>query len=330
LVHKIEKIDIIKPCIKWVGGKTQIIKQLLSIFPYKINNYHEPFLGGGSVLLALLTCIKAKIIKINGNIYASDINTNIIGLYINIQKQPHKLINEINKLKKEYFSITGSTVNRKAGNLKEALTSKESYYYWIRNKFNNLSQIERTTIYGSSLLLFINKTCFRGLYREGPNGFNVPYGNYKNPKIIEEKHILSISTLIKDVHFNYCINGDIPLFLKDYKTPNIYHDYSYSKALINIKCKDFIYFDPPYAPETKTSFVNYNSKGFNLIEHKKFFNICNMLNDINIKFIMSNSYVELVKQYFPITKYTIKVILCKRSINSKNPESKTNEVIIQN
>jgi len=105
---------------------------------------------------------------------------------------------------------------------------------------------------------------------------------------------------------------------------------TYNDSIKNIKCKDFIYLDPPYAPETKTSFVKYNSKGFDLLEHKKLFYMCDMLNDINVKFIMSNADVSLVKKHFPQPKYKIKTVLCRRAINSKKPGSTTNEVIIWN
>lgn len=323
-------MDIIKPCIKWVGGKTQIIQQILNLIPSEIENYHEPFLGGGSVLLAVLSYINSGKIKIKGKIYASDINNNIIGLYKNIQSNPRKLIKEINKIKKEFFSISGTSINRKASNIEEALTSRESYYYWIRKQFNNLSQNNKISLHGSALLMFINKTCFRGLYREGPNGFNVPYGNYKNPKIIDEKHILKISKIIKNVYFNYHYNDDIPSFLNTEQSKYMWLNYTYKKAINNIKCGDFIYFDPPYAPETKTSFVKYNFKGFELADHKNLFNMCNVLNDINVKFIMCNADVELIKKYFLPTKYKKRIILCRRAINSKNPESVTNEVIIWN
>jgi DNA adenine methylase len=176
-----EQVEVIKPFLKWVGGKSQMITKVLDKFPSVIENYHEPFLGGGSVLLAVLSYINANKIKLVGKIYASDINLNIISLYKNIQLNPLELINEIKILINEYTSCNNIEVNRNPKNIDEAKTSQESYYYWIRSKFNELT--DKQTIKASAMLLFMNKTCFRGVYREGPKGFNVPFGNYNNPII---------------------------------------------------------------------------------------------------------------------------------------------------
>lgn len=308
-VNNVNTVRCLKPVLKWVGGKTQILDDVLSYFPKKINNYHEPFLGGGSVLLGLLYYVKIGKINISGNIYASDLNTNLINLYKNIQSYPFELINELKKLVQPFNEIKGTEINRKASNIQEALTSQESYYYWIRSKFNSLSKDDRKTPMASSMLLFMNKTCFRGVYREGPNGFNVPFGNYKNPSIIDEEHIIKVSEIIKDV---------------------IFTSRNFKESLINVKEGDFVYLDPPYAPETETSFVSYTSDGFNIDNHKELFNMCNMMNNKCIKILISNSDVELVKNAFPSSIYNIKIISCRRAINSKNPESKTNEVLITN
>ena len=296
----------VPPFLKWVGGKTQIIEDVISLFPKEINNYHEPFLGGGSVLLAFLSLRKATS---TGKIYASDLNSNLIGLYKNVQSNPDELITEVNKILAEFAECKGTAVNRKALNIVEALTSPESYYFWIRSRFNALSKNDRTSVPASAMFLFMNKTCFRGVYREGPRGFNVPFGNYKNPTIINEKHIKLVSALIKDVIFTNC---------------------SYTESLTKIVSGDFVYLDPPYAPKNDKSFVSYTSDGFDLDNHKNLFKLCEDMKVKNVKMLMSNAEVTLVKDSFPSPAYTTQIISCRRAINSKNPESRTNEVLITN
>jgi DNA adenine methylase len=304
-------IPIPKPLLKWVGGKTQILDDVLSLFPTKMKNYHEPFVGGGSVLLGLLTHVNAGKIKLTGNIYASDFNSNLIGFYKNIQTNPDAVIAECRILVNEYSKITGKEVNRKATNIEEASTSQESYYFWVRSSFNALSKEEKTTPRASAMLLFMNKTCFRGVYREGPNGFNVPFGNYKNPSIIDEGHIMLISGLIKDVIFTAA-------------------SYKESLAQTKVKKGDFVYLDPPYAPESGTSFVGYTSDGFNIDNHGELFKMCNEMTEKGVKILMSNADVKLVKEAFPAPKYNTRIISCRRAIHSKEPDKRTNEVLITN
>lgn len=293
----------LKPILKWVGGKTQIIDKINDNFPKEINNYHEIFLGGGSVLLNILN----SNIKINGKIYAYDLNETLIHVYKNIQNNHNELYNDLNKLISIYNSCENNEINRKPKNIEEAKEAKENYYYWIRNEYNKLTNTEKNKTSGSAMFIFLNKTCFRGIYRVGPNGFNVPYGHYKNPEIINKNHLDNVHLLLKDVIFDSC---------------------DFSKSLKNIKSGDFVYLDPPYVPEKKTSFVGYTDCGFNLENHKKLFEEINNL--VNVKIMMSNSDVKLVRDYFENNKYKIISLVCKRSINSKKPNSKTNEVIIIN
>ena len=292
-----------KPFLKWIGGKTQIIKDIISKIPTEINNYHELFLGGGSVLLAVLSLQKENKITIKKKIYAYDINKTLINVYKNIQHNKDELYNYINLYITEYDNIIGTEINRKPNSIDDAKTSKESYYYWMRKKYNN---IDKNTIECSALFMIINKTCFRGMYREGPNGYNVPYGHYKKtPTIITETDLNYISNLIKDVEF---IASD------------------FSSSIKNIKKGDFVYLDPPYAPETEKSFVGYTADGFSLDTHNKLFNEIKKLD--KIKFVMSNAKVDLVTENFK--DYNCEDIIARRAINSKKPGSTTIEVIIYN
>jgi DNA adenine methylase len=293
-----------KPFLKWAGGKTQIIETVLSKFPSEIKNYHEPFLGGGSVLLALLTIISNNKINIHGKIYACDSNESLINLYIHIQSKKDELYNCIDRYINEFNNISGEEINRNPDNITQAITSKESYYYYIRKNYNNsvLGSIER-----SAMFLFLNKTCFRGLYREGPNGFNVPYGHYKNPSIINKDELDNISELIKDVVFKAC---------------------DFTESFKHIIEGDFVYIDPPYAPENSKSFVKYTESGFDLNCHNRLFDIIKKTNDIHVKFLLSNSNVELVKKSFET--FEREELIAKRAINSKNPESVTKELLIYN
>jgi DNA adenine methylase len=295
---------VVKPFLKWVGGKTQILDDVLEQIPNEINNYYEPFLGGGSVLLAVLS---KK--KIHGTIYASDVNEKTVALFKNIQTNLDEFLNELKKLVDTYNSIEimNEENEKRKVNTKpteeESKKTKEHYYYYIRNLYNSFE--DKTDAEASAILLFLNKTCFRGVYREGPHGFNVPFGHNKNVGIYDEEHLKEVSKLIKDVEFSSC---------------------SFEVALESVKEGDFVYLDPPYAPENDTSFVGYVVDGFDLDKHNQLFKL---MKEIKGKFLMSNADVKLVKDAFP-EPYKTKIISARRAINSKNPEAKTNEVLISN
>lgn len=313
----VKQTSIPKPILKWVGGKTQIIDKLVVDFPIEINNYHEAFLGGGSVLFALLSYVKRGIIKIYGNVYAYDLNEPLIYIYKNIQTQHNELYDILSTIITDFNECGDGEINRVPVNIEEAKIARENFYYWIRSNYNKLSLADKKTTLGSAMVIFLNKTCFRGLFRVGPNGFNVPYGNYSNPEIINKEHLDTIHNLIQGVIFECC-------------------DFTTSLSLANVeRCDgsdrcDFLYIDPPYAPETNTSFVRYTEKGFGIENHNALFKLIHVLTEANKKIMLSNADVSLVRENFPIEKYKMESIICKRSINSKNPDAKANEVIIRN
>ncbi len=318
-----------KPFLKWVGGKSQILDEVLSKFPKKFDNYHEIFLGGGSVLFGVLLKIKSKEINITGEVYAYDINTSLINTYKCIQETPDELYANILTLIENYNKCPTDNGNNKASSIEEAMTSKESYYYWIRKEFNSLKpKSTEEILLKSAMFIFLNKTCFRGLYRESKNGFNVPFGNYKTPEIANLEHLREISKLIEDVNFQ-CLD--------------------FEDSLLNVAKGDFVYLDPPYAPENDKSFTRYSIEDFTIDKHNKLFN---MVKELQCSFVMSNTDVPLVIDSFraqmcldiknvklcikPDTGgvkeqsqgFIIDRISCKRAINSKNPGAKTTEVLI--
>lgn len=281
-----------KPFLKWVGGKTQILDSVLGNFPDKIHDYHEIFVGGGSVLFSVLDrcCIAGKI-------YAYDLNKTLIQVYKDVQSRPTELHMEVMKLFNVYDGLIGKDINRKPSNENEALTSKESYYYWIRHLYNT------DTGDRSAMFIFLNKTCFRGIFREGPNGFNVPYGHYKTtPRFLTADEFKNISAKLQRVEFKHC---------------------DFRDAIARVKSDDFMYLDPPYAPETKTSFVGYTKDGFGLEDHKTLFT---MIKTSGAQFVMSNAGVDLVRNAF--CDYKVCDVTARRAINSKNPDATTTEVLV--
>lgn len=269
-----------KPLIKWVGGKTQILDQVLSHFPRVVQNYYEPFAGGGSVFLGLLS----SEIQVRGRLYVSDINPVLINFYTVVQNQPEHLIVCLQVLVRDY----------------ESAGDREEFYYQMRTMFNTLPKDGPES---AALFLFLNKTGFRGVYREGPNGYNVPFGHYKKTDFLDEAAIREVSRAIQNVVFT-CEGFEAAL----------------ARAS---NADDFVYVDPPYVPETSTSFVGYVAGGFG--EHGKLFDT---LRGLPCSFLMSNSDVPLVRQAFTSPTYSTDVITARRAIHSRDPSTQTREVLV--
>lgn len=309
-------MTFVKPVVKWVGGKRNQVNDLLSGFPREMNNYHEPFLGGASVLFALLHKIKEGNIRVSNTVYAYDTNETLIHMYINIQKQPEEVFLETHRLAKQFYDIpetdknrTTTKVNRKPTSEHESLSSRESFYYWIRAKFNE-NPANKTSILSSAYFIFLNKLCFRGLFRVACNGFNVPFGNYRNPEIINRNNILAVSALIQKVVFR-CL------------------DFRQLENQAIVQPGDFVYLDPPYAPVNPTSFVKYAVNGFTTDDHLALFQQLHDFNQRGVQFIMSNSDAPLVIDNVQHV-YNVRTVSCRRAINAKKPGSVANEVIVTN
>jgi DNA adenine methylase len=294
-----------KPLIKWVGGKTQLLETVMAMMPAEMANYHEPFVGGGSVLLSLLDSGKL----VHGTIYASDLNPVLIGMYRNVQQYPRAVIQALKALATDYEAATATfgTMTREAATRAEALKHPESYYYWVRRSYNQMSVEQRQMPSGSAIFIFLNKTCFRGLYREGPHGFNVPFGNYKKPAIVDEANIMAVSAAIQGVIF-HC------------------QDYTASLSAVTGPA-DFVYLDPPYVPEKPTSFTGYVAGGgFSCpAEHAAFFE---KVRGLVCPFLLSNSATPQVTEGFPAPFYKTVRLVARRAIHSKEPNAVTAEVLI--
>lgn len=205
---------IAKPFIKWVGGKSKLVPELVKMFPEKFNNYFEPFVGGG----ALFYEVKQK----NNITFSSinDINKKLITAYQQIQKNPDKLISLLKTIEIEYKKFSPE--------------EQEKYFYSIRKKYNEEILDNITT---TAYLIFLNKTCFNGMYRENSKGhYNIPFGDQKNPNICDRENIKNVSVCLKNT-----------------KITNL----SFDEAVEKCKKGDFIYFDPPYYLINKT--VSFNS-----------------------------------------------------------------------
>jgi DNA adenine methylase len=302
-------IPVTTPPIKWVGGKTQIIEEVISTMPRRMSSYHEPFLGGGSVLLAVLSHRKAKNLVIADDIRASDLNPNVISMYKNIQRNVDLLIRQLGTLVATFKQIETMDGGREPTSVEEAIQSQESFYYWIRRQFNEMTDTQKTDPAASAMMIFLNKTCFRGVYREGPNGFNVPFGHNKNPSVFCPAHLREISELIQPVIFT--------------PTP-------FTQSLKEAKAGHFVYMDPPYYPVNADTFVGYLKGGFKAEDHEEFFTTCHRMTAAGVKFSMSNAAVDILRTKFPGPTYMTKKIECKRAIHSKNPAAKAEEFIIRN
>jgi DNA adenine methylase len=283
-----------KPFVKWVGGKNKIIDKILAHFPKQIDTYYEPFLGGGSVLIALLESdiIVQKII-------VNDINSALIDVYKYIKTNPNQLMESLDKLIRIYDSVPTLKFPKRTTFKKQTLeeakqNGKVGIYYYFRDLFNTTND----KLLKSALFIFLNKTCFRGLFREGINGFNTPFGNYKNPLFYNRKNIIELHKAFQNIEFH---STDFQQFL-----PTTIND------------NDFVYLDPPY----KDTFQDYNKNKFNKDAEEAMFQICQKLK----KFAQSNSNCTFNQEKYQ--QYQIYIINTNHSINSKNPGKKTSELII--
>ena len=274
-----------KPFIKWVGGKGKLVPELVASLPKQFGNYFEPFVGGGAFFLSLKQLDKISTASIN------DINSKLILAYLQIQQNPNELITLLKGIETKYKKLSNE--------------EQKEYFYQIRKKYN---EEVLDDIHTAAYLIFLNKTCFNGMYRENSKGqYNIPFGDQKNPTICDKENILSVSECLKNT-----------------KIANK----SFDEVVEDCKEGDLIYFDPPYYPTNITSnFTSYNKNCFGPKEQE-------LLRDVFVKlakkgcFVMlSNSNTSFIEELYE--GYHFSQIYAARSINSKGDKrGKVKELII--
>lgn len=271
-----------KPFLKWAGGKGQLLSQIQKFYPSRVDRYCEPFVGGGAVLFNVLEKLKPKEVLIN------DINPELTNCYIQIKNNVDELVLILSEWQTQYLSA--SEENRK------------NLFIEKRLAFNALIQNKEASVEKAALMIYLNKTCFNGLYRVNSKGlYNVPSGKYKNPNICHEDNLRAVSVALKNVHISTGNYADT----KDFITANT-----------------FLYIDPPYRPlTTSASFTAYAKEGFNDKEQIELSNFVKVVYKKGAKILLSNSdpkNIDLNDNFFDdlYKDYKIHRVNASRMINS--------------
>lgn len=273
-----------KPFVKWAGGKRQLIPILHQNLPEAFGTYYEPFLGGGALLFHILTDKNGQKCSI------SDLNSDLVLAYTTIRDRIDALISSLKSHEKNYQK------------------DSKSYYYSVRES-NPRNEVEKT-----SRLIFLNRTCFNGLYRVNSKGkFNVPLGKYTNPNIVNEENIRAVSSILQ--------TNRISIKCRDFES-----------VLRDAKKGDLVYFDPPYQPVSSTAnFTSYTTKDFTYDDLTRLAELCLKLDSKECHVLLSNSDSKEVSDIFAKKPWKITRIEANRSINS-NSKKRTGhfELLIKN
>jgi DNA adenine methylase len=286
--HTLGKLQVVPwsasphPFLKWAGGKGQLLKRLGKYFPDSFSTYYEPFLGGGAVFFHLVQ-MRPKFTAV-----LSDVNEELITTYRVIKDNVEGLIEELEKHKIQYKQ------------------EPEKYYYQVRR------EEPADDVRKAARLIFLNKTCYNGLYRVNKKGkFNVPFGRYKNPKICDKENLRRVNQVLNWVNAT--------ILTADYR-----------EATADAKKGDFIYFDPPYQPISATAnFTSYTHSGFSFEDQKALGQLFLKLNKRGCKILLSNSDTEKVWEIYQ--GFSIEKVPALRAINCKGNQRKGHtELIIHN
>lgn len=291
-----------RPFVKWAGGKGQLLEFLKSHLPdgigSKINKYAEPFVGGGALLFALLSEYTFE------EVYICDNNKELINTYFVIKDNCSELIQQLSDMQNRYAECANEE-------------EKQTYYYVQRDRYNTLNLSKDTSIEKAALFIFINKTCFNGLYRVNKKGcYNVPFGKHANPTICDTDNLLKISSMLQNVIIRSCDYHDVLNFADE---------------------NTLIYFDPPYRPLNSTSgFTSYTEDQFTDQNQIELSETYKKLSDMGAKLMLSNSDPHNVDEnddFFDdlYAGFTVLRVEASRVINSKaSSRGKIKELLIKN
>jgi DNA adenine methylase len=272
-----------KPFLKWAGGKGRLVPQLRQFYPQEFADYYEPFFGGGAVFFSL---------QVSGVAHINDINDDLMVAYTLIRDDVDTVVTQLKQLEKHYKLLDEQ--------------GRQNFFYEQRTLFNETTDsIEKTV-----LLIFLNRTCFNGLYRENKKGlFNVPFGRYTNPTICDESNLRAVAEYLRNTEIS-----SVP----------------FDQTVQTAKRGDFVYFDPPYVPLTVTSsFTSYHEVGFSLEDQERLRDLFVMLDKRGCYVMLSNSDTTLVRELYADYKQTR--VLAGRAINSKAANrSKIPELVVRN
>lgn len=287
------------PFVKWAGGKTQLLPEIRKHYPHRIKKYCEPFVGGGAVLFDVLQKCRPEKVLVN------DVNEELINTYLQIKSDCNLLIEQLSELQQDYKS--------------QSLEKNKILFYEKRLRYNELkiNRNDAENLEKAALFIFLNKTCFNGLYRVNKRGeFNVPFNNAKNPLICDEENLRACSELLQNVQLK---TGD------------------YSDCKDFIDSETFVYLDPPYRPLTQTSaFTSYSEKGFSDKEQIELGNFIKEISEIGAKVLASNSDPKNANKednFFDelYSNFEIKRISASRMINSNaKKRGAISELLISN
>ena len=306
--NEIRTDKLAKPFLKWAGGKGQLLETFADYYPEelkvnRIKNYYEPFIGGGAVFFDIAQKYSIE------SAFLFDINEELILTYRVVQRDVNKLMEQLARLQKKYIKLDQN--------------ERTDFFYLVRNDFNRTRKNIDNSVYSenwvkrAAQIIFLNKTCFNGLFRFNSKGeFNVPAGRYKNPKILDEQNLLKCSKILEIAEIRKADFKEITNFVKP---------------------SSFVYLDPPYRPINKTSsFTSYSKKIFGDNEQKQLAAIFFKLHNNGIKLMLSNSDP---KNYNPddaffddlYKHFNISRVSAKRSINSVASKRKPiKEIIVTN